>query len=72
MIAGSECFRFAVPGQGDLAAQHHDPNVEIVRVHILGLIGFLAAMRDLEAFPAQVAFERLAREGPPLRRRPAT
>ena len=63
MIAGSECFRFAVPGQGDLSAQHHDPSVEIVSVHILGLIGFLAAMRDLEAFPTQIAFKCLTREG---------
>src|SRR4051812_48323338 len=35
-----------------------------MRVHFFGEVGFLTAVDDFEAFSAQVAFERLAREWP--------
>src|ERR1700736_1643685 len=49
MIAGPERLRPAVSGHRDLAAQNHDPHVEVVRMHILGEAGLLAAMNDLKA-----------------------
>jgi hypothetical protein len=65
MIAGPKRFRPAVSGHCDLAAQNHDPHVEVaVRMHILGDPGLLAAMNDLKALAAQVALKRLAREWP--------
>ena len=63
MIAGPECFRSAVSGHRDLAAQNHDPHVELaVRMHILGDTGLLAAMHDFKALAAQVALKRFSGE----------
>src|SRR5262249_642501 len=62
MVAGAERRCPAIPDHGDLATQHHDAHFEAVRVRILGEIGFLAAMNDLKALTAQIAFERFARE----------
>jgi hypothetical protein len=64
MIASSECFRPAVSAHCDLAAENHDPHVEVVRMQILGNIRLLAAVNDLKALAAQVALKRLACEPP--------
>ena len=63
MLARPERLRLVVAGHRGLAAQHHDPHVEVVRVQLLGEVGLLAAMHDLETLAAQVALERLAGEG---------
>src|SRR6476620_9748619 len=60
VLAGLEGLRLVVPGHGDLAAEHHDPRIEIVRMRFLGHATLLAAMHHLEALAAQVALERLA------------
>ena len=53
MIAGLECcFRRAVSAHRDFAAENHDPHVKVVRMHILGKAGGLAAMNDLKALAA--------------------
>src|SRR6185312_16001519 len=62
VVAGPERFRLVVAADGDLAAQHHDARIEVVRVQLLGEAGLLAAMHDLEALAAQIALERLAAE----------
>jgi NAD(P)-dependent dehydrogenase (short-subunit alcohol dehydrogenase family) len=46
-----------------LTAEHHDPHVEIVCVHVFCRVRLLPSMNDLEAFSAQVAFEGLTVEG---------
>src|SRR6516164_5215330 len=66
VIAGVVRFRPAVPGQRDLAAQHHDTHIEVMRVEILAEPACLVAVHDLEALAAQVALERLAPERSPL------
>jgi hypothetical protein len=63
VIASPECFRLPISCDGDLTAEHHDPHVEIVCVHVFCRVGLLPSMNDLEAFPAQVAFECLTGEG---------
>ena len=44
VIAGSECFRPAVSADRDLAAENHDPHVNVVRMQVLGKAGGLAAI----------------------------
>jgi hypothetical protein len=39
MIAGTESFRLAVPDPLNLAAEHHDPGIEIVRMRVTRDIG---------------------------------
>ena len=62
MIAGTEGFRLTVPDQRELAAQHHEPDIEVMRVQIAYVRGLMPAMHHLEAFPAQIAFERFTRD----------
>ena len=59
MIASSESLGLVVSGHCDLAAEHHNPNVEVMRVQIFAETGLLATMHNLQALTAQVAFESL-------------
>jgi len=61
-IASLECCRLTVSCDGDLTTQHHDPHIEIVRVHFFRKAGLLPPMDDFKTLPAQVAFEGLAGE----------
>ena len=47
---------------GDLTTEHHDPRIEIMRVHVFDEIGLLPAIHDIKAFTPQVAFEGLTGE----------
>ena len=62
VIAGTEKDRLAIAGHGDLAPKHHNPRIEIMRMHVFGETGLLPAMHDFKAFAPQVAFEGLAGE----------
>lgn len=59
VIAGMEHFGLAIAGDANLTAENHDPHIEIMRVHVFGESGLLAAVDDIEALTAQVAFESL-------------
>jgi hypothetical protein len=63
VAASPERFRIPVSCDSDLTAEHHDPHVEIVCVHVFCKVRLLPSMNDLEAFSAQVAFEGLTGEG---------
>src|SRR5215217_4420020 len=64
VLAGLKRLSLVVAGDGDLAAEYHDARVKVVRVQLLGGASRLTAMHDLETLATQVAFERLAGEGP--------
>src|SRR5262249_15775559 len=64
VISGMVGFRLAVAGQRDLAAQHHDTHIEVMRVEILAEPTLLAAVDDFEALGAPVALAAPARQRP--------
>ena len=66
MIACAECLRLAVPDQGDLAAEDHDPGIEVMRMSFTRMACRLPTMHDFEAFPAQIALECLTCEPPAI------
>ena len=53
-VAGMEGLRLAGAGHGDLAADHHDARVPVMRVVGVHLTGFQAAIEDLVTFAPQI------------------
>ena len=60
VIAGMKNVRLTIAGYGDLPSEHHDPRIEIMRMHVFGATGLLPSIHDIKAFTPQVAFEGLA------------
>jgi hypothetical protein len=52
LIAGAKCLRCAASADRDLATENYDPNVEVMRMHVLRKVGFLATVNDLKALAA--------------------
>jgi hypothetical protein len=63
MIAGTESFRLAVPDPLNLAAEHHDPDIEIVRMRVTRVAGLLPNVHNIQAFSPR-SLERFGRERP--------
>jgi hypothetical protein len=56
-VADVECFGLAGAGEGDLAAEHHDARVPVMRMVDVHLTRSKAAIEDLVALTPQVSFE---------------